>query len=229
MEKIRRQGKGLLYVTMLPEGYDAAKSYPLVVLLHGFGSNMHDLASLAPALDAKSYIYVCPNAPLSIPLGPNMKGFAWAPLPEERTEAHLQASEKLVRDFLNEVVEEYRTPPGQMLLGGFSQGGMMTFRVGLPAPDILAGLFCLSGLIDNPDLVKANLPARRDQPIFIVHGTQDSVIPVSSARKSEALLKEWGYDPEYHEYHMAHQVTPKVIDDLRAWMKKTLQPTDVSY
>ena len=224
MEKIRRQGEGLLYVAMLPDGYDPGKSYPLVVLLHGFGSNMHDLASLAPALDSKSYIYICPNAPLSIPLGLNMKGFAWAPLPEERTEEHLESAEGLVTNFVDEVAEVYSTQKGHILLGGFSQGGMMTFRVGLPSPNKLAGLFSLSGFVDNPDAVKANLPTRRDQPILIAHGTQDTIISVGNARKSVALLKEWGYDPEYHEYAMAHQVTPQVIDDLRTWMHRTLPP-----
>ncbi|MBM3924695.1 MAG: alpha/beta fold hydrolase [SAR202 cluster bacterium] len=225
MEKIRRQGKGLLYVSMLPEDYDPDRSYPLVVLLHGFGSNMHDLASLAPALDGKDFAYVCPNAPLSIPLGPNMKGFAWAPLPGERTEEHLKAAEKLIAEFLDEASKEYKTPKGKILLGGFSQGGMMTFRVGLSAPDKLAGLFSLSGFIDNPDAVKASLPSQRDQPIFIAHGTEDTVIPVGGARKSAAFLREQGYNPEYHEYVMAHQVTPQVIDDLRVWMHRTLQPS----
>jgi phospholipase/carboxylesterase len=194
------------------------------VLLHGYGSNMHDLASLAPALDSQNYTYVCPNAPMSIPLGVNMKGFAWAPLPEERTEEHLQSAHRLMDDFLGEVAEVYGAEAGRILLGGFSQGGMMTFRVGLPSPGKLAGLFCLSGFLDNPDAVKANLPSRRDQPIFVVHGTQDTVIPVSAARKSVALLKEWGYAPEYHEYPMAHQVAPQVIDDLRTWMHWTLPP-----
>ena len=61
------QGRDLAYLTVYPNEYDPALSYPLIILLHGFGANMYDLADLSRAIDPSGYIYVCPNAPCHRP------------------------------------------------------------------------------------------------------------------------------------------------------------------
>ena len=58
MKKIRDDGKALKYVTIVPEDYSESKSYPLIILLHGYGSTMHDLASLAPEIDPHNFVYI---------------------------------------------------------------------------------------------------------------------------------------------------------------------------
>ena len=63
------EGPGLTYLTVLPDDYDPEASYPLVIMLHGFGANMHDLAGLAPAINPTGYVYACPNAPIPFNLG----------------------------------------------------------------------------------------------------------------------------------------------------------------
>ena len=80
MKKIRDDGKALKYVTIVPEDYSESKSYPLIILLHGYGSTMHDLASLAPEIDPHNFVYICPNAPHPISLRPGLIGYAWARL-----------------------------------------------------------------------------------------------------------------------------------------------------
>ena len=69
MEAQQHQGKTLPYITVHPEGYQKGVTYPMVILLHGYGANMADLAGLAPAIHQTGYVYACPNAPVPVPIG----------------------------------------------------------------------------------------------------------------------------------------------------------------
>jgi phospholipase/carboxylesterase len=220
------QGNSLSYVLVKPQGYEPAAGYPLVVLLHGFGASMYDLAGLAPAIDAGGYVYAFPNAPFSLPLGPGMTGYSWmAGRPGVQEPAPGGPStEEMLEAFLEEVAGQTGVADGQIVLGGFSQGGGMTLRYGLPRPKIFAGLSVLSGFFRDFDELRSRLPQKRTQPVFLVHGRQDQMIPLDRARETRSFLEEAGYTPEYHEYDMAHEVTPDVIRDLVPWLHAVLPP-----
>ena len=81
---VQGRGGSLEYVAVYPVDYQPERAYPLIVLLHGFGANMHDLAGLASFIDSRSYVYVCPNAPLPVQLGPGFTGYAWTPCWERK-------------------------------------------------------------------------------------------------------------------------------------------------
>jgi phospholipase/carboxylesterase len=70
----------------------------------------------------------------------------------------------------------------------------------------------------------ARLPARRDQPVFVAHGTLDDLIGVETGRRARDFLQAHGYSPEYHEYEMGHQITAQVLADLTAWLHSALPP-----
>ena len=224
MEKIQHQGTALKYITILPDDFTPQKAFPLIVLLHGYGSNMHDLAGLAQSLNSRGYIYVCPNAPILVPIGPAINGFAWTPLPGYRTSDDIRSAEEKLKAFIAEVMREHDAPPGQILLGGFSQGAVMTYQVGLPQPDLIAGLIALSGRIENTEKLEELLPKERTQPIFIAHGKSDAIITVDQARQSKRFLENHGYQPLYHEYQMAHEITGGVLKDLVPWIHQVLPP-----
>ena len=77
MQGESHQGKGLKYFTVTPDDYDPAKRYPLIIMLHGFGANMQDLAGLAPEINRTGYVYACPNAPIAFDLGLGHAGYGW--------------------------------------------------------------------------------------------------------------------------------------------------------
>ena len=81
MKVTEHAGSALKYLAVEPEGYEPGKPYPMIVLLHGYGSHMGDLASLCPVIDRIGYVYICPNAPLPLGMGFGSSGFAWAPFP----------------------------------------------------------------------------------------------------------------------------------------------------
>ena len=101
---------------------------------------------------------------------------------------------------------------------------MMTYRMGLPRPDLFAGLIILSSRVPDPETVRLRLPADRSQPIFVAHGTSDAMISVEDARSSRDFLTTEGYSPEYHEYPMGHEINQDLLNDLVPWLKRTLAP-----
>ena len=196
----------------------------MVMLLHGFGASMRDLASLSPAIDSKSYVYIFPNAPIEMRIGYGMTGYAWTQPRQQALSDEAESAEAMLETLVQEVIERYRVAAGRTVLGGFSQGGMMTYGYGLPNPELFAGLAVLSGSVRDPDRLKGRLPAGRHQSVFISHGTDDAMISVEDARRSRRFLEEEGYSPEYREYPMGHEISQDVVQDMKLWIERVLPP-----
>ena len=224
MEVQQHSTGGLDYLAILPDGYDPDAAYPLVVLLHGFGANMTDLASLAPALGRRGYVYVAPNGPLRVRVAPNQVGFGWTPPGGTGAEEYAWRAEELLAPLFDEVLERYRVPPGRAVLLGFSQGGGMTYRCGLGRPDVFAGLVALSSVLPDLDVLRERLPAERTQHVFIAHGIHDDIVFLHSAEQAKAFLEEAGYHPVYREYPMGHEISPDLVADLAEWLHRVLPP-----
>mgnify|MGYP002152978322 FL=1 len=196
----------------------------MIVLLHGFGANMQDLAALSPGIEPKSYVYVYPNAPIEMQIGYGTTGYAWTPPAQDGPSDDGDRAESMIATLVKEVTDRYRVAPGRTVLGGFSQGGMMTYRLGLPNPELFGGLAVLSGSVRDRDQLRDRLPADRSQPIFISHGTDDAMISVEDARESRSFLCDEGYAPEYREYPMGHEISQELIGHLIPWLHGVLPP-----
>jgi phospholipase/carboxylesterase len=225
MQATEHQGKGLKYMAVEPDGFDRDHRYPLVILLHGFGASMLDLVSLCRSIHPSGYVYICPNAPLEVSVGAGMNGYAWMPPGDSRTPEDADRSDELLATLFDEVIDHYGVAPGQAILGGFSQGGMMTYRCGLTNPFTFRGLVVLSGRVPDADGLRSRLPPIRSQRIFVAHGAMDSLISVADARESRDFLKAEGYRPEYQEYAMGHEINNDVLGDLVSWVNDVLPPS----
>jgi phospholipase/carboxylesterase len=223
MKFIENEGAPLHYIVAEPNGYNPGASYPMVVLLHGFGSHMGDLVRLAPLIDAEHYVYACPNAPIAMDLG-GFAGYAWAPLDGNGARQAQAHAEDLLRTFCHEVFASYNPPGGQAVIAGFSQGGMMAYRTGLTEPEAFRGVAALSSRIPDPHDLRGRLPEKRDQAVFVAHGTMDTLLPIEDGRRSLEFLTTEGYKATYREYPMGHEITPSVLDDLTAWLHEVLPP-----
>ena len=224
MQAFQHQGRTLRYITVHPNGYDPDRVYPMVILLHGFGASMADLAGLTPGIDSEGYVYAFPNGPLSVPLAPDVHGYSWIPPRDAASSEEIEHSEGLLADFFDEVMAQYKVSPKNVVLGGFSQGGGMTYRCGLGNPDIFSGLVVLSGSLPNVDDLRKRLPEQRTQPIFVAHGTEDTVVPIEKAIQATEFLKVERYQPEFRQYVMGHEISQQVLDDLVVWLQSTLPP-----
>ncbi len=218
------EGTGLKYVTVVPDDYTQDSSYPLVIMLHGFGANMQDLAGLAPAINDTGYVYACPNAPIPFQLAPGQTGFGWMTPRGGGTPEETANSEKLLGDFFEATFTEFNVEPGRAVLLGFSQGGGMTYRCGLGRADLFAGLVALSATLPDQDDLKTRLPEERNQPIFVAHGKYDQMVSEDTAHSAKSFLESNGYSPDFHIYDMGHEISGNVLSDLVPWISKVLPP-----
>ena len=218
------QGRSLQYLAVEPDGYRPESRYPTVILMHGYGASMADLASLSPAISLDGYVFIYPNGPIQMQIGPGTPGYSWNSPGSSGDPHDMQRTEEMLEGLFQDVTEAYNVAQGDSALGGFSQGGTMAYSLGLPRPELFAGLIILSSRVSQPETVRQRLPAVRRQPIFVAHGTSDAMISVEDARKSRDFLEAESYSPEYHEYPMGHEITQEVLNDLVPWLKRVLPP-----
>lgn len=174
--------------------------------LHGWGANYQDLASVVPLLNLPNYQFMFPDAPFPHPY--MYGGKMWYDLSNEKAPG-LPESRKLLTDWLKSLESTTGVPLSRTILSGFSQGAAMTLDLGLSLP--LAGLVALSGYL-HPVSVSAG---RGFPPVLIVHGRQDSVVPLSAAHKTRDSLVALGVEVQYHEFNMGHEIRPEVLALIR--------------
>jgi phospholipase/carboxylesterase len=200
-----------------------SKTPPLLLLLHGVGSNEHDLFSLAPYLDRRLLILSL-RAPYTLAPG----SYAWfqvdfTPQGSVIDPAQAEASRKALIAFINEAVPAYGADPKQVYLMGFSQGAIMSASVTLTQPELIAAAVLMSGRI-LPQVEPLIAPPEKLQglPFLVVHGTADTVLPISHGRASRQLLSSLPVQLEYREYPMGHEVSPESLNDVANWLSAHL-------
>jgi phospholipase/carboxylesterase len=201
-----------------------------VLWLHGLGADGTDFVPVVDALDLpdRPIRFVFPHAPMrpvTINQGYVMR--AWYDVLS--MDFGRRADERGVRESqgLIETLIERETRrgimPGGIVLAGFSQGGAIALQTGLRHAARLAGIMALSCYVPLAGALEAERAlANRDVPIFMAHGTDDPVIPVSLARESRDLLGRLGYDVAWHEYPMEHSVSPEEVEAIGAWLRRVL-------
>ncbi len=210
-----QEGLALKYVVQMPG--EKSLKIPVIILLHGYGSNEMDLFGLKDAFP-KNYLVISARAPY--PVG--SQGYQWFEIGNhEGKSEQLTNSRKLVLKFISQIVEKYKADAGEVYLMGFSQGAMMSYEVGLTNPDKLKGIGVLSGRIFpllRPEI--KNTPALKQLKIFISHGTVDDRIPFAKGKESYEYLKTLGLKPDFHEYPgMGHSISNAVLMDLARWLR----------
>lgn len=193
----------------------------LLVLLHGRGTDENDLFPLIDVLDPdRRLLGVTPRGPLSLPPG----GAHWYVVrevgyPDPDT---FRSSYSTLSAWLDALAEHTGIPPERTVLGGFSQGTVMSYALGLgpdrPRP---AAIVALSGFVPDvpgwePDL------ERPPPPIAIGHGSADPVIPIDFGRDARDHLEEAAAEVLYAEYPLAHTVDPAFLHSLAPWLREAL-------
>lgn len=181
----------------------------VIVALHGWGANGQDLASVVPLLNLPEYEFLFPDAPFPHPY--SSVGKAWYDFQHDK--AGYAESRQILLELLTSLESRTGVPLSRTILSGFSQGGAMTLDVGLELP--LAGLVCLSGYLHPISLENKH---NSFPPVLIVHGRQDSVVPLTAAVKTRDTLSAMGVKVQYHEFNMGHEVIPAVLGLMRSFV-----------
>jgi phospholipase/carboxylesterase len=195
--------------------------YPTLLTLHGRGANAMDLLGLAPYICGGKFLVICPQGPLETPIGAGMTGYAWYPMsmggPPD-IEAMLSSRERL-ETFLEQCLERYPIDPKRLALLGFSQGGVMAYSLALSKPQRFSALAALSTWLPGELAQRLGIgDGVRDLPVLVQHGTDDPTIEVARARDSVERLRDLKVQLTYREYGMGHEITPRGLGDLSAWL-----------
>jgi phospholipase/carboxylesterase len=193
-----------------------------LVLLHGRGADEHDLLPVIEALDPERRLAgVTPRGPLRLPPG----GAHWyalggIPTPDPDT---FHATYARLAELLDRMPEITGVPWERTVLGGFSQGAVMSYALGLgegrPSP---AGILPMSGFVPSVPGFALDLGSRAGLPAAIRHGSLDPVIGVEFGRRAAELLEGAGLDVQYREAPVAHGVDPRWIPELQDWLAATV-------
>jgi len=195
---------------------------PLLLLLHGYGSNEEDLFSFASEL-ADNYYVISARAPYDMQFG----SYAWYAINfdanENKFSDHDQAktSRDLIVGFIDELIVNYPIDNENVTLIGFSQGTILSYAVALSYPQKIHKVVALSGYL-NKEILTENYSKNdfSQLKIYISHGTVDQVIPVDWARKAPSVLNDLGVECVYKEFPIGHGVSPQNFYDFKVWLEK---------
>lgn len=208
---------------------------PVVVLLHGFGAPGDDLVPLWRALDVPREVrWVFPAAPLTLPsMGFGMESRAWWMIDMLALERSIARGEE--RDLSNERpegLEEARAKvlemldaldgalgPSALLLGGFSQGAMLSLDVALHTDRSLAALTLLSGTLLNEAEWGPLLPARAGLPVLQSHGRGDPLLSFSMAERLRDRMSSAGLAVDFVPFSGGHEIPASALAKLQALVR----------
>jgi phospholipase/carboxylesterase len=199
---------------------------PTVVLLHGYGSNAADWLQFVGKIRVPNDgRLIFPQAPLRsfgeargwwwlnieghVPEGAHFPDFSTA------NPGGIKLASRLVRGLLDEV-------QGPIVLGGFSQGAMLSGEVAFQTDQPLAGLMLIAGTTVNEDGWAEHFSARRNLPILIAHGRQDAVLPFEAMERFQARLKAAGMNVTWVPYAGGHGIPPAVVTAMNTFLAGVL-------
>jgi phospholipase/carboxylesterase len=205
--------RGLPVRTFLPTGYEPNYPYPLVVFLHGRGSNEEQVLRLAPRLSRRNFI--CIGLRGTKYLGrrtDGRRGFGWG-----------QAADldSLTEDYVFRAVEltqrNYHVHSERIFLAGIWEGATLAYRLGLRFPDRFGGVISLNGARSRTEPL-LRYPEVRQLRVFIGHGIANSVVPLSLARRDYRLFYAAGMPLEMHTYPTNHRLHSDMLRDVNRWI-----------
>ncbi|MBC7643018.1 MAG: alpha/beta fold hydrolase [Flavobacterium sp.] len=195
---------------------------PLLLLLHGYGSNEEDLFSFASQLPDNYYV-VSVRAPYDMQYG----SFAWYAINFDADEnkfsdvEQAKKSRDLIADFIDELVAKYPINSDNVALIGFSQGCILSYAIALSYPEKIRRVVAMSGYL-NPEMLQQNYLKNNlsNLKFFVSHGIVDQVVPVEWGRKAKPFLDNLGIETVYKEYPIGHGVSPQNFHDFKGWLDK---------
>jgi len=193
-----------------------------LVLFHGRGADELDLFPLLDVLDPeRRLVGATPRGPLSLPPG----GAHWYVVrelgyPDPAT--FLPTYERASR-WLDDFVRSSGVPIERTIVGGFSQGAVMSYAVGFGAGrDRPAGLIALSGFMPTAEGFELDLAGEPKPPVAIGHGTFDPIIGVEWGRRARSELEAAGFPVTYREYPLPHAIDPRFLAEVQRWIGATI-------
>jgi phospholipase/carboxylesterase len=202
----------------LPAGYDSTRAYPLVIGLHGYGSNPKSFLGLYERAGSPDIIYACLQAPYSLGAGRSL-GYSWSTWSRDDSTIEQQSgrlSSEFIADAAQKLSSRYHTS-GTWLLG-FSQGCFMAYRTGIGRHDLFKGIICFGGGLDTMSFSPADYASAKGLKVFASHGKEDRMVEFKFGATTRDFLKRKGYAVTWAEFKGGHTVPEQQLKQAVKWM-----------
>ena len=197
---------------------------PLLLLLHGYGSDENDLFSFASELP-KELLIISLQAPYKL----QPYGYAWYAIHFDNEQGkwsddeQAKQSRDLVAHFIDTLSETFSFDKENVTLLGFSQGTILSYAIALTYPEKVKNVIALSGYLNtNIITIKKDPSEYQHLDFYCSHGSVDQVIPVDWARQAPPFLDSLKIKYQYKEFPVGHGVAPQNFYELREWLKQKL-------
>ena len=202
-----------------------------VIWLHGLGADGHDFEAVVPELvrpGERALRFILPHAavrPVTINGGMSMR--AWYDIVGfdrhvAQDESGIRAAAAAIQALIQRE-NDRGVATERIVLAGFSQGGAMAIFTGTRATQKLAGIIGLSCyMLLGSTLAIERSAVNQTTPIFVAHGTRDSVVDVRLGEETRRMLEEEGYSVTWHRYPIAHSVSPEELSQIATWLRRVL-------
>ena len=194
---------------------------PVLILLHGYGSNELDLFSLAPEIGRNFLVFA-----LRGPLPAGNGGFCWFPLeflPGQKFRYNyktaVQSREKII-SFITDACREYKADIKKVFVLGFSQGAIMAYDLAVAHPGKIKGVLALSGrMMPETDELKTDRSLFAGISFFVAHGTEDNIVRYADGKNAAELIRKKGATRvKFRSYDAPHTITRQELSDIRNWL-----------
>ena len=204
------------------------------VILHGYGASFNDLAPLHQFLDKEeNFNWYFVDGPFNVDIGMGMMGKAWFPIDMMKLQMLIQAGkfEEVFYDHsphgLHEVSESIisllkslKEKHSEIILGGFSQGSMVSTSVAMMEPSLIEALVLMSSTVYDRERFEENADQFKDMPIFQSHGLFDPVLPFNMAQKLYEILSEKTDDISFESFEGGHEIPAGVLDKASSFLRR---------
>lgn len=209
-----------------PLDYEPRYAYPLIVWLHGQGSDENQLVRIMPEVSMRNYVAAAPRgACITDPDGSDYQGYGW-----QQSEDAIQKAEQAVFDGMASARRKYHVAPRRVFLAGFDCGGTMAFRVAMNHPERFAGVLSLCGVFPSGRTPLGHLTQARQMPVFLAVGRDSREYPPTAVCENLRLLHTAGLSITLRQYPCGHELSPQMLGDMDRWIIEqvtSLQATPV--
>lgn len=199
-----------------------------VILLHGFGADAHDLASLVDVIPLNEPCnWLFPNGLLKVEIAPGYSGRAWwnirmSDLVSDWSDAHPDGMNTAVEKVFK-MISSMKLDWKNVILGGFSQGAMLSTEVFLRAPETPAGLICMSGTLLNKKNWQSYAPNRKGSKILMSHGEADQILPHKGSIQLQKFFEENEIKTQFVSFRGAHEIPMQVIQKMKDYIAERIK------
>ncbi|MGB1205203.1 MAG: alpha/beta hydrolase [Chitinophagales bacterium] len=226
-KKAKTADLSLTYLVRKPAATSHKKA-PLLLLLHGYGSNAKSMFQFSKVLDER-FLILSVQAPMQL----DADGHKWYSIDfvEKnivRNDDDIQKSCGELRIFIENLGEQFEFDKNEIYLMGFSQGAIMSLEMALTQNEHtpkIAGTVAMSGRIDDKLMQRLTTDKEilKQLSIFVTHGTADDVIGIEEARNAKKILEQLPVNLQYQEYeNMPHTVSNACLKDIQTWLTKQI-------